>query len=119
MQESQSITLRTRGDLVTPQKGYVVINGRKHLVSFAPQPTQQQAITQQPEPTAQYVVTRERPSQNNPSIHLQITPLNIALALIATALFCVGASMFSIALTSYSNSQGRIDRLQRLIYVEP
>ena len=103
-----------------PKTGYVTIAGKRHLVRIEPyqQPVIQQPDTQPPkrQPTY-YEVPQRNASQTTPRLQLP-NPLHLTLALITATLFLVGASMFSISLTAYSNSVERTDRIRRLIHVE-
>ncbi|MEL6455636.1 MAG: hypothetical protein AAFQ40_13080 [Cyanobacteria bacterium J06623_5] len=102
-----------------PKTGYVTIAGKRHLVRIEPHQPPPFVIQQDSAPTAQYQVPRDRqtPKQQSPRLQLP-NPLQLALALITMTLFLVGASMFSISLTAYSNSVERTDRIRRLIHVE-
>ena len=104
-----------------PKTGYVTIAGKRHLVRI--EPYQQPVIQQQPDPKSikrqptYYEVPQRHPQQTAPRLHFP-NPLHLTLSLIIATLFLVGASMFSISLTAYSNSVERTDRIRSLIHVE-
>jgi hypothetical protein len=90
-----------------PQRGYVTLNGKQHLVHIAPV-----AVTQQPDPRpAQYITAKERglPAQTPRLPAKAPSVLAIALSAVIAMSFLVAASMFSISLTAYSNSVDRVD----------
>jgi hypothetical protein len=109
--QHRAIARRQQAPIAIPQTGYVTINGVQHLVNLSPVTPSPLAIRQDdPRPT-HYQTAKERnvPQQTPALPKLAISPLSIVLAAICSVSFLVAGSMFSIALTSYSNSVDRID----------
>ena len=88
--------------------GQVMIDGKPHRITIVVPPPQ---VTQLEDPSAQYTTAKSRgiPDQPLPQLRLP-NPLSLTLSVIAALCLLVAASMFSIGLTSYSNSVERVDR---------
>ena len=97
-----------------PEKGQVIIDGKRYQVQ----------ITQQPDPPAARLPSHYQTakSQGIPpqTINLPKLPTSLTLTLSAVIALCflVAASMFSIGLTSYSNSVERTNQTRSFIRVE-
>lgn len=115
LQRPTNAVRRTPGSIVE-QEGTAIINGQRVPIQLTivneSQPTQEPR-----RPASTYVTQR---SQGNPSqLPSMRLPglLQAMLALITVTMFLVGASMFSIALTSYSNGIDRIDEKRSFMRV--
>ncbi|MGB3298394.1 MAG: hypothetical protein WBA76_09000 [Phormidesmis sp.] len=104
-----------------PTQGIVTIDGKRYQVQILhsqghPPRIIQQDIDSRP---AQYQTAKSR---GIPPQQLKLPNLPAALPLTLAAViaisFLVAASMFSISLTAYSNSVGRVDRTRSFIQVE-
>ena len=101
-----------------PKQGTVTIDGKRYQVQLViPQP---QPITQHPSDNrqAQYQTLKDQgiPPQQ---VSLKLpTALSLTLATVIALCFLVAASMFSISLTSYSNSVDRTNQTRSFIRVE-
>jgi hypothetical protein len=101
-----------------PQQGTVTIDGKRYQVqSVRPQPQIiQQTIDSRP---AHYQTAKSRGHAPPPaSLPKLPSALAMTLATVIALSFLVAASMFSISLTSYSNSVERVDRTRSFIRVE-
>lgn len=97
-----------------PTKGQAIINGEPTQVIIVHQPLASNAIKQLPdERSAQYTTAKSRgiPDQPLPKLRLpSMNMLSVTLSAIVALFLLVSASLFSIALTSYSNSVDRTHR---------
>jgi hypothetical protein len=102
-----------------PKQGIVTIAGKRYQVQLVIPPPQ--AITQQPEAPrpSHYQTAKSRGIQPQP-LPIPKPPgiLPLTLSAVIALSFLVAASMFSIGLTSYSNSVDRVDRTRSFIHVE-
>lgn len=101
-----------------PKQGIVTIDGQRYQVHLViPQP---QPITQHRDrPQSHYQTAQSRGIPPQP-INLPKLPaaLSLTLSAVIALSFLVAASMFSIGLTSYSNSVERTNQTRSFIRVE-
>ncbi len=97
--------------------GSVTIDGQRYQVHLViPQP---QPITQQDRRPTHYQTAKSRGVPTPPvSLPKLPTTLTLTLSAVIALSFLVAASMFSIALTAYSNSVDRIDQSRSFLHVE-
>jgi hypothetical protein len=99
-----------------PQQGTVMIAGKRYQVQLV---RPQQIIQQNDSRPAHYETAKSRGRAPQPVSRPQLPSiLAISLATVIALSFLVAASMFSISLTSYSNSVERVDRTRSFIRVE-
>lgn len=97
-----------------PEKGHVIIDGKRYQVQ----------ITQQPDPPAAPPLSHYQTakSQGIPPQTINLpklpTALSLTLATVIALSFLVAASMFSIGLTAYSNSVERTNQTRSFTRVE-
>jgi len=97
-------------------KGKAIIDGQPHQIIIVQPPPTSNKITQLPdERPAQYTTAKSRgiPDQPLPRLRLPVNMLSVTLSAVVALFLLVSASLFSIALTSYSNSVDRVDRQRR------
>lgn len=97
--------------------GSVIIDGQRypvHLVIPQPQP-----ISSPDHRPTHYQTAKSRGLPSPPVSLPQLPPaLTLTLSAVIALSFLVAASMFSIALTSYSNSVDRVDQSRSFLRVE-
>jgi hypothetical protein len=104
-----------------PKAGIVRIDGQLYQVQLRSCQAHPQSIHQDEIApcSAQYETAKSRGLSSPPVSRPQLPPiLAISLATVIALSFLVAASMFSISLTSYSNSVERVDRTRSFIRVE-
>jgi hypothetical protein len=99
--------------------GIVRIDGQLYQVQLRHHQAQPQGIHQHDSRPAHYQTAKSRRHAPQPvSLPKLPSALALTLATVIALSFLVAASMFSISLTSYSNSVERVDRTRSFIRVE-
>lgn len=108
--QNHAITKAPSGQLTHQVKDSVTIDGQRYQVQIIQQPDSR--------PT-HYQTAKSRGLPPQP-VRLPKLPavLPLTLSAIIAVCFLVGASMFSISLTAYSNSVDRVDRDRSFMRVE-
>lgn len=106
--DPQSLDTTTTQDITHPQPQRIVV----HIVQH---PAEQTTAP----PPSHYTTVKARGTPPPPLPNLPLPNLlTLTLSVVVALLLLVSASMFSIALTAYSNSVDRVDNNRSLLHVE-